>query len=763
MSRQWTRYPRKRLFLEELETREVLNASFPVTNNGIYLLSDQLSDLQDYSTQLTHFIATHFVGTEKLTADQNAPFVAVNPNWVLLNYRLATSSGPVEYILNNGQWGSDWSMVNSNEDWFMHNPTDGTRDYNSTFNWYLNDISNPAFDQYFVNSTIQSMQATGAVALMADSFEAGVGGFWFTESDPRFAGTNAGNPADWPNGDTWLNQMQAYVSYVQQQFAATPQQFLFIPNVGSLDTSWETFDYNQLDGGFLEDFGMQGPGYLNSNTSDWILGMNRALPMSAAGKVLIMQPYLENAPNSTLGLEQRGYDLGTYLLLQGNHTYLNVGGGGGSPTDAFYYPEDTINIGAPLSPTATNVSQYAWDGVYRRDFQNGIVLVNPTSSTVTISLPQNYQLASFNGGGALTNTSLDANGNYIGGSVQYTTVNSVTLTPSTGAILLNSTTSSITQPNDPGFELPNVGNSYLVDPSGSPWTFTGSAGVAGNAGPVTSGNPNAPQGTQVAWAQNGGSISQEVNFAAGSFTISLEAAQRGNYPSNSTIQVEIDGQTVGSITPTSTSYAAFTTNSFAVTAGSHTVQFVGVSNLGGSTALFDQVNIQSTNSSPPPAPPPSPPPSSITQPSDPGFELPNVGNGYAIDPTGSPWTFTGSAGVAGNAGPVTSGNPNAPQGTQVAWEQNGGSISQAVNFAAGSFTISFEAAQRGNYPSNTTIQVEIDGQTVATVTPSGTSYTAFTTSSFMVTAGSHTIQFVGVSNSGGSTALIDQVSIAASP
>ena len=91
------------LRLEPLEARQLLNASaFPTTTNGIYLLSDQLMNMASYSQQLTDFIATHFVGTEKLTAAQNAPFKAINPNWVLLNYRLGTASGPVSYIGSNG-------------------------------------------------------------------------------------------------------------------------------------------------------------------------------------------------------------------------------------------------------------------------------------------------------------------------------------------------------------------------------------------------------------------------------------------------------------------------------------------------------------------------------------------------------------------------------------------------------------------------------------------------------------------------------------
>ena len=68
----------------------------------------------------------------------------------------------------------------------------------------------------------------------------------------------------------------------------------------------------------------------------------------------------------------------------------------------------------------------------------------------------------------------------------------------------------------------------------------------------TSGNPNAPQGSQVAFLQKTGTISQVVNFAAaGSYVISFSAAQRGNYgTSNETVEVLVDGTVVGTFTPT---------------------------------------------------------------------------------------------------------------------------------------------------------------------------------------------------------------------
>ena len=131
-------------------------------------------------------------------------------------------------------------------------------------------------------------------------------------------------------------------------------------------------------------------------------------------------------------------------------------------------------------------------------------------------------------------------------------------------------------------------------------------------------------------------------------------------------------------------------------------------------------------------------------------------------PTGSAWSFSGAAGLAGNGSGFTSGNPNAPQASQVAFLQETGTISQAVNFAAaGTYQISFSAAQRANFgTSNEKVQVLVDGTVVGTITPASTSYATYTTASFNVTAGSHTITFVGVDPSGADyTAFLDQVSI----
>ena len=147
-------------------------------------------------------------------------------------------------------------------------------------------------------------------------------------------------------------------------------------------------------------------------------------------------------------------------------------------------------------------------------------------------------------------------------------------------------------------------------------------------------------------------------------------------------------------------------------------------------------------------------------PSDPSFETPALAPGaFAYNPTGSPWAFTGSAGLAGNGSGFS--NPAAPQGSQVAFlQRSGSSISQTVNFAAGTYAIGFQAAQR---PGNAqAFQVLVDSTVVATtVTPAGSGvFASYVTSNFTVTAGPHTIQFVGLNPKGGdNTAFLDQVSI----
>jgi hypothetical protein len=155
---------------------------------------------------------------------------------------------------------------------------------------------------------------------------------------------------------------------------------------------------------------------------------------------------------------------------------------------------------------------------------------------------------------------------------------------------------------------------------------------------------------------------------------------------------------------------------------------------------------------------------------DPGFELQHLTArppaNYIYAPYGTPWMFTQSSGIAGNSSTLTALNGPAPEGTQVAFLQDQGAISQTLmNLQAGTYTLSFYAAQRqnGQTVDHQAIAILVDGKQVGQITPAGTTYTTYNVS-FTVAAGNHTIKFAGTAVQGtNSTAFIDAVSLAEKP
>lgn len=403
---------------------------FPVTTDGrVYALSDQIS-VGGLSDNLARFAATHFVGSQKQTAAEIARLRAADPDYVLLHYRLATAAGPAAYIQSNGTWGSDWPAVTANETWFMHNQSTGARLHNNEWNWDLHDINNPAWRQFWINSTIATMRATGAQGVFADSFTAGISGLLGEmKGDPRFDGTGARD--GWGADPNWLRQLESLIVAVEAGMRASPEQFLYIPNVGNQSTSWADLNLANLDGLFLEGFAA------DMDPREYEDAMNRTLPL-AQSKVAIVQTNLIDG----LAGRHRGFLVGTYFLLQGDRTYLNmledrdVNG-------MTWYPEYDINLGAPLAPVANAMQTYDLadgvdDAVYRRDFANGRVIVNGSNAVRDVALNGSFIRLVGSGGGALDEADVNASGQYVGGQLSRTSVSgTLRLQPGESAILLN--------------------------------------------------------------------------------------------------------------------------------------------------------------------------------------------------------------------------------------------------------------------------------------------------------------------------------------
>jgi hypothetical protein len=121
-----------------------------------------------------------------------------------------------------------------------------------------------------------------------------------------------------------------------------------------------------------------------------------------------------------------------------------------STEEPTWFPEYDIDLGRPLAAVAANlqamcsgtVAGRACSGVYRREFERGLVLVNPSDETRRYPLPslpagQRYQLVWFSGGGRV-----DSNGHRAAQELGSRPVTGpeVVLPPHSGRVLVKQST-----------------------------------------------------------------------------------------------------------------------------------------------------------------------------------------------------------------------------------------------------------------------------------------------------------------------------------
>lgn len=159
-----------------------------------------------------------------------------------------------------------------------------------------------------------------------------------------------------------------------------------------------------------------------------------------------------------------------------------------------------------------------------------------------------------------------------------------------------------------GFETPPT-SSYLYNPSGDAWAFSGAAGngsgVSHDGSAFTSNNPSAPEGEQVAFLQKTGTVSQSlVGLQAGTaYQITFSAANRATsgFNGGQSWEVQIDGVPVARFLPGSAgaAYSEFSAT-FKATATSQLLTFAGTNeNAGDCTVLIDDVKVSAVASTPP--------------------------------------------------------------------------------------------------------------------------------------------------------------------
>ena len=359
--------------------------SFPDTSARIGIFADQLPGTMSEAQR--RFAATHYVGTQKLTLNLSRPLRAINPNFLVLHYHLAMwqPAPDVAFIVDGNRWANDYPTVNPHETWFWHNQFNQRVTSNQDGKFLMN-VSEPGFQTYWRDSIAEQVRAGEYDGVFLDSASPALLQ-WEARAplDSRLLGAGVRTNA-FPElgGKSWTSAWQEWIGQLDRSLAA--QGIPLIPNAGAFATTWDNTDYSLTAGVFSE--GFCDPGL---TTDDWKAAVNQTLSLVAVNKIVILQNYL----SSPADLAKRRYLLASYLLLKGNRTYLVY-----FASRLDWYPEWDLDLG-PAQGTAATVDDLRWNGVYRRDFSKGVVLVNPTTRPVRVNLGATFQRVEPEGGGAV--------------------------------------------------------------------------------------------------------------------------------------------------------------------------------------------------------------------------------------------------------------------------------------------------------------------------------------------------------------------------
>jgi hypothetical protein len=346
----------------------------PDTSAAVHVWDDQLPD--SMTDAQVRFVARHVDGTQKVSRQTASRLRATNPGFLVLHYRLGIGDGPVPFRIGD-RWASDYGSVTRHESWFWH--IDGRRVFQSQWGWYL---MNPdsGWRSYWARRVLYEASLLGDDGVFADSL-----------SVPQYLGADSFSPPlEYFVGEAaWTGRIDRFMRYEERRLRG---RLWFIPNAGSWITTRDRTDYAIPDGVMIEGFAEGGPASFYA-LADWRLQMNRALGLVRRGKALIARSYLSGGDRRA-----RGFVLGSYLLIKGSHTFVNMDIG----SEPQWFPEYGVDLGPALEPPPATVDALrVASGVYVRRYARGLVAVNPDGRSHALVLSRAARRVEPIGGGAL--------------------------------------------------------------------------------------------------------------------------------------------------------------------------------------------------------------------------------------------------------------------------------------------------------------------------------------------------------------------------
>jgi hypothetical protein len=299
---------------------------------------------------------------------------ALNPNIIILGYK---------DIMGISTSHPDYPVVNAHEDWFLHD-IHGNRLVNRNWGWYAMDVGNNGWRSYYANYVKDKLDIYLFDGVFADDT-------W----DTFFAGSGW-NPWTVPINDVpveiknrWHGDMLGMIKFVK----ATIGEKLMIVNTSNNDDYVDACD-GKMNEGFVHN---SWTSYSEFHSTAFLEEqINNVKNVSQRGKYILVDCGFEELGSNKTFVESHPeivqkmliYCFSSYLIaINGANASFGFGNLWNLDGSRGYYSEldQARQLGCPIG------GYYLFNSVYVRDFENGKVLVNLTTSSYNILLDQDYK------------------------------------------------------------------------------------------------------------------------------------------------------------------------------------------------------------------------------------------------------------------------------------------------------------------------------------------------------------------------------------
>jgi hypothetical protein len=282
------------------------------------------------------------------------------------------------------QIGDFCQIQSQHPDWFLlDNSGKKINQAYGNMNFYVMDPANAGWRAFWLQRASQSQADFGWKGVFLDNMEASL--------DKLVR--DVGGSAKYKTNAEYQTAISAFADYIYKSYFQPQGRPLFANIVEMNDPAvWNRY-LGSLDGAMLENFAV---GWNNtySSASRWEQDMKLAEQTQALGKQAILVSQGTQADTS-----RQRFAYASYLLVANglaNFRYASYD----YYDQAWLYDNYTLNLGAPLG------KRYQSGAVWKRDFSNGSVSVDPASHAASITLNSALPTATPTSAPALTPTAV---------------------------------------------------------------------------------------------------------------------------------------------------------------------------------------------------------------------------------------------------------------------------------------------------------------------------------------------------------------------